>query len=81
MANVKKGKKKQQNIWNFGQRCTKFENILKKGRLLCVINAYKKLLEKALYSKHEKYKMKIFEKKSILQIIFFQLHMLQTMNK
>ena len=28
---VKKGKK-EQNIWKFGQKCTKFDNILKKGR-------------------------------------------------
>ena len=27
----KKGKKGQ-NIWNFGQKCIKFENSLKKGR-------------------------------------------------
>ena len=27
----KKGKK-EQNIWKFGQKYTKFENILKKGR-------------------------------------------------
>ena len=34
----KKGKK-EQNIWKFGQKCTKFENMLKKGRWLCVIIA------------------------------------------
>ena len=36
----KKGKKKivkkGQNIWKFGQKCTKFENILKKGRRLLI---------------------------------------------
>ena len=46
--NVKKDKKGQ-NIWKFGQKCTKFENIFKKGRWLCVIIALDKLLEKALY--------------------------------
>ena len=28
----KKGQKKKQNNKNFGQKCTKFENILKKGK-------------------------------------------------
>ena len=40
----KKGKKGQ-NIWKFGQKYTKFENILKKGRRLHVILTYNKLLE------------------------------------
>ena len=40
--------KKVQNIWKFGQKCTKFENILKKGRWLHAIIAHNKLLEKAL---------------------------------
>ena len=26
-----------QNIWNLGQKCTKFEYILKKGKRLCAI--------------------------------------------
>ena len=42
--NVKKG----QSIWNVGQKCTKFENTLKKGRWLRTIIARNKLLEKAL---------------------------------
>ena len=37
--------KKGQNIWKFGQKYTKFENILKKGRQLHVILTYNKLLE------------------------------------
>ena len=36
--NIKKGK----NIWNFGQKCTEIENILKKGRWLLVV-AHNKL--------------------------------------
>ena len=36
---------KEQNIWKFGQKCTKFENILKKGSWLCAINACNTLLE------------------------------------
>ena len=43
----KKGKKGQ-NIWKFGHKCTKFENILKKGRWLRAIIARNKLLEKGL---------------------------------
>ena len=43
----KKGKKGQ-NIWKFGQKCTKLENTLKKGRWLRVIITHNKLLEKAL---------------------------------
>ena len=49
----KKGKqmlnmgKNEQNIWKFGQKCTKFKNILKKGRWLRAIIARNKLLEKA----------------------------------
>ena len=42
----KKGKKRQ-NIWKYGQKCTKFENILKKGRWLHVIIASYKVLEKS----------------------------------
>ena len=34
----KKGKKGQ-NIWKFAQKCTKFENILKKGKWLRAIIA------------------------------------------
>ena len=36
--------KKEQNIWKYEQKLTKFENILKKDRWLRAIN---KLLEKA----------------------------------
>ena len=31
----KKGRKGQ-SIWKFGQKCTKFENILKKGSIACM---------------------------------------------
>ena len=41
---TKKGKKGQ-SIWKFKQKYSKFESILKKGRLLYVIIACKKLLE------------------------------------
>ena len=41
--NVEKG----QNISKFGQKCTKFENILKKGILLHVTIACMKQLEHA----------------------------------
>ena len=50
----KKGKKGQKNvkkgqfIWKLGQKCTKFENISKKGRWLRAIIARNKLLEQAL---------------------------------
>ena len=40
--------KKEQNIWKFGQKCLKFENVLKKCRWLHAIIAHNKLLEKAL---------------------------------
>ena len=43
----KKGKKAQ-NIWKFGQKCTKFENILKKGNPICATIAHMKQLEYAL---------------------------------
>ena len=43
----KKGKKAQ-NIWKFGQKCTKFENILKKGSPICATIAHMKQLEYAL---------------------------------
>ena len=43
----KKGKKGQ-NTWKLGQKCTKLENILKKGRWLHGIIAHNKLLEQAL---------------------------------
>ena len=33
---LRKGKLGQ-NIWKFGQTCTKFEYILKKGRWLCTV--------------------------------------------
>ena len=41
----RKRAKKAQNIWKFGQKCTKFENILKRGRWLRAIIARNKLLE------------------------------------
>ena len=31
----RKRAKKGQNIWEFGPKCTKFKNILKKGSLIC----------------------------------------------
>ena len=34
-------KKLKKNIWKFGQKCTKFENILEKGRWLHAIIAHK----------------------------------------
>ena len=40
--------KKGQNIWKFGQKCTEFENILKKSRWLHAIITHNKLLKKAL---------------------------------
>ena len=45
----KKGKKGQ-NIWKFGQKRTKFENILKKDSLVRVIIVRMKQLEYALVS-------------------------------
>ena len=42
--NVKKG----QYIWKFGQKCTRFEIILKKGRRFRATIACSKLLEKTL---------------------------------
>ena len=47
----KKGKKKVkngQNIKKFGQKCTKFENIFKKGSLMFATIACMKQLEYAL---------------------------------
>ena len=47
----KKGQKKRQkrqNIWKFGQKHTKFENILKKGSLVRATTACMKQLEYAL---------------------------------
>ena len=44
---LKKGKKAQ-DMCKFGQKCTKSENFLKKGRSLCAIIACNKPLEKAL---------------------------------
>ena len=43
----KRGKKRQ-NIWKFGQQCTKFENILKKGTLVHATIACMKQQEYAL---------------------------------
>ena len=43
--------KKGQNIWKFGQECTKGENILKKSRWLRTIIARNKLLGKTLLVK------------------------------
>ena len=39
-----KKRKKVQNIWKFGQRCIKFQNIFKKGWWLPAIMARNKLL-------------------------------------
>ena len=36
-------------MWKFGQKYTKFENLLKKGRWLHAIIAHNKLLEKVLH--------------------------------
>ena len=47
MIFLEKGKKGQ-HIWTFGQRCKKFENILKKGKWLRAIISRNKLLEKVL---------------------------------
>ena len=44
---LKKGKKGQ-NIWKFGTKCRKFENILQNYRWLSAIITHNKLLEKAL---------------------------------
>ena len=46
----KKGKKwqKGRNIWKFERKCTKFENILKKGSLMRATIACMKQLEYAL---------------------------------
>ena len=41
--------RKGQNIWKFVQKCTKFENILKKGSLMHVTIACMKHLEYALH--------------------------------
>ena len=53
----KKGRKGQ-NIWKFWQKCTKFDNILIKGRWLRATIARNKLLEEALqyYAKRLKQK-------------------------
>ena len=40
--------KKGQNIWKLGQKCTKFENTLKRGSLICVTIACMKQLEYTL---------------------------------
>ena len=40
--------KKRQNIWKFGQNCTKFENILKKGSLMHATITRLKQLQYAL---------------------------------
>ena len=45
----KKGKKVQ-NISKFGQKCMIFENILKKGSLMCATIMHMKQLEYALNS-------------------------------
>ena len=41
----KKRLKKVGNIWKFGQECTKFENIFKKGSLMCATIAIVKQLQ------------------------------------
>ena len=45
----RKRAKKGQNIWKFGQKCTKFENILKKGNLMHVSITHMKQLQYALH--------------------------------
>ena len=40
--------KKGQNIWKYGQKCAKFENILQKGSLMRAIIAYIEQFEYAL---------------------------------
>ena len=45
----RKRAKNEQNIWKFGQKCTKFENILKKGNLRHVSMTHMKQLEYALH--------------------------------
>ena len=50
---LKRGKKEENN-WKFGQKYTKFENILKMGKWLCVIIACIKLLDKTLITPVEK---------------------------
>ena len=64
-ATFQKKGKKGQNIWKFGQKCTKFENILEKGKWLCAIIAlietarkgyvyiYKKNKYLTIYGNHE----------------------------
>ena len=47
-ARVQKKGKKGENIWKFGQKCIKFENILKKGSLMRATIASMKQLEYAL---------------------------------
>ena len=47
-AIFKKKGKKWQYIWKFGQKCSKCEDILEKGKWLRAIIAHNKLLEKAL---------------------------------
>ena len=55
----KKGKKGQ-NIWKFGQKCTKFENILKKGSLMRATIVCMKQVEYALILE-KAYKVYIYE--------------------
>ena len=50
MQFFRKGKKGQ-NTWKFGQKCTKFDNILKKGSLMRVAIIHMKQLEYALHTK------------------------------
>ena len=47
-AIIQKKGKKGQNIWKFGQKCIKFENVLKKGSLMHATIARMKELEYAL---------------------------------
>ena len=51
---VQKKTKNGQNNWKFGQKCTKFENILTKGSLMCATAACMEQLEYALsYLKYD----------------------------
>ena len=49
-AIIQKKGKKGQNIWKFGQKCIKFENILKKGSLVQATIPCMKQLEYVLVS-------------------------------
>ena len=55
---------KKDKIFKFRHKCTKFENILKKGRWWHVIITPNKLLEKALHTAVQNY----FEKPNVLYV-------------